>query len=201
MSIIIRHIQESSERTEVTINYNGNEKKFKMKPLTDGELTKLKRIEYNSFKFKLTIDEEGNKKRQKQSEQETEVDTGEFTENQKNAMYTAIAWSLSTPEEEVPVSAVENMPKGNYIVIPQVSSQRRPYIPMGYMDDSVLCSDKVRILPDVSLYLFGVLESSVHMGWMRTISCRLKSDYSYTVYDIYNCFPWPSSTEEQKSKI
>ena len=96
---------------------------------------------------------------------------------------------------------VENMPKGNYIVIPQVSSQRRPYIPMGYMDDSVLCSDKVRILPNVSLYLFGVLESSVHMGWMRTISCRLKSDYSYTVYDIYNCFPWPSSTEEQKSKI
>ena len=96
---------------------------------------------------------------------------------------------------------VENMPKGNYIVIPQVSSQRRPYIPMGYMDDSVLCSDKVRILPDVSLYLFGVLESSVHMGWMRTISCRLKSDYSYTVYDIYNCFPWPAPTEQQQKKI
>ena len=96
---------------------------------------------------------------------------------------------------------VENMPKGNYIVIPQVSSQRRPYIPMGYMDDSVLCSDKVRILPDVSLYLFGVLESTVHMGWMRTISCRLKSDYSYTVYDIYNCFPWPSPTEQQQKKI
>ena len=112
LETISQILQESSERTEVTINYNGNEKKFKMKPLTDGELTKLKRIEYNSFKFKLTIDEEGNKKRQKQSEQETEVDTGEFTENQKNAMYTAIAWSLSTPEEEVPVSAVENMPKG-----------------------------------------------------------------------------------------
>ena len=96
---------------------------------------------------------------------------------------------------------VENMPKGNYIVIPQVSSERRPYIPMGYMDDSVLCSDKIRILPEVSLYLFGILESSVHMGWMRLISCRWKSDYSYTVNDIYNCFPWPSATDEQKLKI
>ena len=96
---------------------------------------------------------------------------------------------------------VENMPKGNYIVIPQVSSQRRPYIPMGYMDDSVLCSDKVRILVDSSYYLFGVLESSVHMAWMRAICCRLKSDYSYTVKDVYNNFPWPTPTEEQKAKI
>jgi len=96
---------------------------------------------------------------------------------------------------------VENMPKGNYIVIPEVSSQRRKYVPMGYMDDSVLCSNKVRLLPDASLYLFGVLNSSVHMAWMRVVCGRLKSDYSYSVNIVYNNFPWPEATEEQKKKI
>lgn len=96
---------------------------------------------------------------------------------------------------------VENMPKGNYIVIPEVSSQRRQYVPMGYMDDSVLCSNKVRILPDASLYLFGVLNSSVHMAWMRVVCGRLKSDYSYSVNIVYNNFPWPVVSEEQKKKI
>lgn len=96
---------------------------------------------------------------------------------------------------------VENMPKGSYIVIPQVSSQRRRYIPMGYMDDSILCSDKVRIMPNGTLYHFGILESNVHMSWMRAICCRLKSDYSYTINDVYNNFPWPSPTDAQKAKI
>lgn len=96
---------------------------------------------------------------------------------------------------------VENMPRGSYIVIPQVSSQRRKYIPMGYMDDSVLCSDKLRIMPEGTLYHFAVLESNVHMSWMRAICCRLKSDYSYTINDVYNNFPWPTPSEEQKAKI
>ena len=96
---------------------------------------------------------------------------------------------------------VENMPKGNYIVIPEVSSQRRPYVPMGYMDDTVLCSNKVRLLPKASLYLFGVLNSSVHMSWMRVVCGRLKSDYSYSVNIVYNNFPWPEPTDAQKSRI
>ncbi len=96
---------------------------------------------------------------------------------------------------------VTNLPKGSYIVIPQVSSEKRRYIPMGYMDDGVLCSDKVRILPNGNLYHFGILESNVHMAWMRVVCCRLKSDYSYTVNDVYNNFPWPSPTDEQKAKI
>lgn len=96
---------------------------------------------------------------------------------------------------------VENMPKGNYIVIPQVSSQNRRYIPMGYMDESVICSDKVRLMPNGSLYHFGILESNVHMAWMRTICARLKSDYSYTVNNVYNNFPWPTPTDDQKAKI
>ena len=96
---------------------------------------------------------------------------------------------------------VENMPSGRYIVIPQVSSERRRYIPMGYMDNSVLCSDKVRILPNGNLYEFGILESNVHMAWVRGTCCRLKSDYSYTVNDVYNNFIWPAPTEQQKAKI
>ncbi len=96
---------------------------------------------------------------------------------------------------------VENMPKGHYIVIPQVSSQNRRYIPMGYMDESVICSDKVRLMPNGSLYHLGILESNVHMAWMRTICARLKSDYSYTVNNVYNNFPWPNPTDEQKAKI
>ncbi len=96
---------------------------------------------------------------------------------------------------------VENMPVGEYIVIPQVSSERRRYIPIGYMDDGVLCSDKVRIMPEGTHYHFGIITSNVHMAWMRTISCRLKSDYSYTVNDVYNTFPWPTPTEGQKARI
>ena len=96
---------------------------------------------------------------------------------------------------------VENMPKGNYIVIPEASSQARRYIPMGYMDDSVLCSNKVRLLPGASLYYFGVLESNVHMAWMRTVCGRLKSDYDYSIKIVYNNFPWITPTDEQKAKI
>ncbi|MCD7944636.1 MAG: N-6 DNA methylase [Clostridia bacterium] len=95
----------------------------------------------------------------------------------------------------------ENMPTGNYIVIPQVSSERRKYIPIGYMGADVLCSDKVRIMPDGTLYHFGVLESNVHMAWMRAICCRLKSDYSYTINDVYNNFPFPTPTDAQRAKI
>ena len=96
---------------------------------------------------------------------------------------------------------VENMPKGNYIVIPEVSSQARRYVPMGYMDDTVLCSNKVRLMPDATLYHFGVLTSNVHMAWMRTVCGRLKSDYDYSVKIVYNNFPWPDPTDAQKTKI
>lgn len=72
---------------------------------------------------------------------------------------------------------------------------------MGYMAEGVLCSDKVRLMPEGNLYHFGILESNVHMSWMRAICCRLKSDYSYTVNDVYNNFPWPTPTDQQKAKI
>ncbi len=96
---------------------------------------------------------------------------------------------------------VENMPKGTYIVIPEVSSERRWYIPMGYMTPDILCSNLVKLVPDATLYHFGVLESNVHMAWMRTVCGRLKSDYRYSKDIVYNNFPWPDPTDEQKAKI
>ena len=95
----------------------------------------------------------------------------------------------------------ENMPKGDYIVIPEVSSQRRRYVPIGYMNDKVLCSNKVRLMPNATMFHFGILESNVHMAWMRTVCGRLKSDYDYSIKIVYNNFPWPTPTDEQKARI
>ncbi len=96
---------------------------------------------------------------------------------------------------------VENMPKGNFIIIPSVSSEHRRYVPMGFMPPTVLASNLVLIIPDATLYHFGVLTSNVHMAWMRTVCGRLKSDYRYSKDIVYNNFPWPTPTEEQKAKI
>ena len=95
----------------------------------------------------------------------------------------------------------ENMPKGNYLLIPKVSSERRRYVPMGVMSPDILCSDLVFIIPDAGLYHFGVLTSNVHMAWMRTVCGRLKSDYRYSKDIVYNNFPWPTPPRMQKTKI
>lgn len=95
----------------------------------------------------------------------------------------------------------ENMPDSNYIIVPKVSSERRRYIPMGFMSPEVLASDLVFLIPDATLYHFGILESNVHMAWMRAVCGRLKSDYRYSKDVVYNNFPWPTPTEAQKAKI
>ena len=95
----------------------------------------------------------------------------------------------------------ENMPNGNYIVITEVSSEKRKYIPIGYMDNSVLCSNKLRLMPDISLYHFGVLTSNVHMAWTRAVCGRLEMRYSYSINIVYNNFPWCTPTDAQKAKI
>lgn len=81
----------------------------------------------------------------------------------------------------------------NYLIIPKVSSERRPYIPIGYMDKETIASDLVFIIPSASLYHFGVLTSWVHMAWMRAVCGRLKSDYRYSKDVVYNNFPWPEA--------
>ncbi len=96
---------------------------------------------------------------------------------------------------------VENFPNSDYIVLPETSSEKRKYIPFGFLSKENLCSNAIRILPSSSLFLFGTLISSVHMNWMRTVGGRLKSDYRYSKDIVYNNFPWPTPTEDQKSKI
>lgn len=96
---------------------------------------------------------------------------------------------------------VENMPSNTFIVMPEVSSERRRYIPIGFMSSEVLCSNLVKIIPDASLFHFGVLTSNVHMAWMRAVAGRLKSDYRYSKDIVYNNFPWCTPTNEQKEKI
>lgn len=96
---------------------------------------------------------------------------------------------------------VENMPSDSYILIPRVSSERRPYIPMGFMTPDELTSDSVLIMPNANIYHLGVLTSNVHMAWMRTVAGRLKSDYRYSKDIVYNNFIWPDPTPEQKAKI
>ena len=97
--------------------------------------------------------------------------------------------------------ATSNIPDANYIVIPKVSSERRRYVPMGLLSPDILSSDLVFIIPDATLYHLGVLTSNVHMAWMRAVCGRLKSDYRYSKDVVYNNFPWPTPTDEQKTRI
>ena len=91
--------------------------------------------------------------------------------------------------------------EGDCLCIPEVSSERRKYIPMGFLKNGIIASNKLLILPDASIYHFGVLISNVHMAWTRTVCGRLKSDYQYSGATVYNNFPWPTPTDEQRAKI
>lgn len=80
----------------------------------------------------------------------------------------------------------------DFIIVPRVSSQRRRYVPMGFIKAGTIVTDRVQIVPNANLYDFGILESNIHMAWMRVTCMRLKSDYSYSKDVVYNNFPWPS---------
>lgn len=98
--------------------------------------------------------------------------------------------------------ATENMPGGDYLVLPETSSSRRSYIPFGYMTHDIFCSNAVRLMPDATPYHLGVLESRVHMAWVRVVCGRMKSDYRYSIEIVYNNFPWPQKiTDEQIKRI
>lgn len=95
----------------------------------------------------------------------------------------------------------ERQPITQYLLIPQASSENRRYIPIGYMNSDIIVSNTCFTVSNASLYTFGVLESNVHMSWMRTVAGRLKSDYRYSNNIVYNNFPWPSPSDEQKKRI
>ena len=96
---------------------------------------------------------------------------------------------------------VENMPNGDSIIIPSVSSEKRRYVPMGFIHKGTFASNAVLLVPNATPYHFGILESNVHMAWMRVVCGRLEMRYRYSKDVVYNNFPWPSPTAEQAEKI
>ena len=92
-------------------------------------------------------------------------------------------------------------PNSDYIIVPRHSSETRKYIPLGFVSPEIIVNDAVQIIPNATTYHFGVLTSNVHMAWMRAVCGRIKSDYRYSKDIVYNNFPWPTPTEEQKTKI
>ena len=89
----------------------------------------------------------------------------------------------------------------DFLIIPRVSSERRRYVPIGFVTADIISSDAVQIVPNATLYHFGVLTSNIHMAWMRAVCGRLKSDYRYSKEIVYNTFPWPNPTDAKKIKI
>lgn len=94
---------------------------------------------------------------------------------------------------------VENLPTGPFLVVPNVSSERRPYIPIGYMNPPAMASNLLGVIASATLYHFGVLSSTMHMAWVRQVCGRLKSDYRYSNKLVYNNFPWPQDVSEKNT--
>lgn len=103
---------------------------------------------------------------------------------------------------EYPQRFVEVKDTGpTFVAIPEVSSSRRRYIPMGFLSDHYILSNGIRYIPNGTLYTLGVLTSNIHMAWVRAVCGRLKSDFDYSVNVVYNNFPWPEPSDEQRAKI
>ena len=92
-------------------------------------------------------------------------------------------------------------PKTPYLIVPRVSSENRRYVPIGYIQPEVIATDATQIIPNASLYEFGVITSNVHMAWMRTVAGKLESRYRYSNTIVYNTFPWLDISEQDKQKL
>ena len=115
---------------------------------------------------------------------------------------------LDSPKEATKRSAATptlfqeiRQPDKPYIIVPRHSSENRRYIPFGFVSPDIIVNDAVQIIPDASTYQFGIMMSNVHMAWTRAVCGRIKSDYRYSKDIVYNNFPWPAPTEQQKAKI
>lgn len=119
-------------------------------------------------------------------------------ESRENSIAAGIRKFAETPT----LFAQRTQPVGKpFIIIPRVSSQKRKYIPMGFMDGNTIVTDLVQIVPNATIYEFGILTSNVHMAWTRAVCSRMKSDYRYIRDVVYNNFPWPKQDEKHKVKI
>ena len=96
---------------------------------------------------------------------------------------------------------VNVVPDAPFLAIPEVSSERRDYIPIAWLEPPVIPSNKIRILPNATLWQFGLLTSTMHMAWVRNIGGRLKSDFSYGIGIIYNTFPMPPVPAERLQRL
>ncbi len=93
-------------------------------------------------------------------------------------------------------------PDSPYLLVPKVSSERREYIPIGFMSPDIIASGSTLIVPDATAYDFGILHSAMHMAWVRQVCGRMKSDYQYSARLVYNNYPWPESpTAAQKQRV
>ena len=92
-------------------------------------------------------------------------------------------------------------PQHEYLLVPGTSSESRDYIPMGYVSPDIICSNAAYTIEECPRWAFGILESRLHMAWVKVICGRLKSDYRYSVSVVYNNFPWPRLTDEQKARL
>jgi len=119
-------------------------------------------------------------------------------ETRENSIAAGIRKFAATPTLFAQVTQPPNV---DYIIVPRHSSQARRYVPFGFVDANVIVNDAVQIIPGASVYHFGVLESNVHMAWMRAICGRIKSDYRYSKDVVYNNFPWPNPTDAQRQRI
>ncbi|MCC9643174.1 hypothetical protein LOC71_12890 [Rhodopirellula sp. JC740] len=86
----------------------------------------------------------------------------------------------------------------NYVALPEVSSERRNYIPVAFLSSDIVCGNKLRLIPDAGLWEFGIMMSSMHMAWVRSVSGRLKSDFQYSIKLVYNNFPWPQDVSDKQ---
>ena len=102
---------------------------------------------------------------------------------------------------QTPALFRETMNPEAFMIVPKVSSERRRYIPIGFFDGNTISTDLNFIIPNASIYDFGIITSNVHMAWMRAVCGRMKSDYRYSKDVVYNNFPWPTPTDAQKAKI
>ena len=119
-------------------------------------------------------------------------------EMRNNSVAAAIRKFADTPMLFAQITQPEGKP---YIIVPAHSSASRRYIPLGFVGPEVISSNAVFIIPEATIFHFGILMSNVHNAWMRTTCGRLKSDYRYSKEIVYNCFPWPTPTDEQRAKI
>lgn len=115
---------------------------------------------------------------------------------------------LASPKEATRRSAATpalfqeiRQPNSTYIIVPCHSSENRRYIPFGFVSPQIVVNNAVQIIPNASIYQFGIMMSNVHMAWVRAVCGRIKSDYRYSKDVVYNNFPWPAPTEQQKAKI